>query len=161
MSYGVGHRLSLDLELLWLWHRPAAIALIRPLAWELLYARCAALKSMPFLRYTFYGNISSSAKLHLDRKTYLSIPSNNSNLEITHVFQQFTMEINDDTYNLKDRVSKTYCPVKKCNYRNKFLKLNADIKMLYIYLFLPAPIACEKFPGQRVNPCHSSDPNLQ
>ena len=30
---------------LWLWHRPAAIALIGPLAWELLYATGAALKS--------------------------------------------------------------------------------------------------------------------
>ena len=30
MSCGVGHRLGLDLVLLWLWHRPAAVALIRP-----------------------------------------------------------------------------------------------------------------------------------
>ena len=33
-----------DLVLLWLWHRPAAIALIRPLAWESPYASGAALK---------------------------------------------------------------------------------------------------------------------
>ena len=45
MSYGVGHRLSSDLELLWLWHRPAAIALIRPLAWEPPQAAGTALKS--------------------------------------------------------------------------------------------------------------------
>ena len=38
MSYGVGHRRRLDLALLWLWHRLAAVALIRPLAWEPLYA---------------------------------------------------------------------------------------------------------------------------
>ena len=35
---------SLDPELLWLWHRPAAVALIRPLAWEPPYAMNAALK---------------------------------------------------------------------------------------------------------------------
>ena len=38
------HRHSWDLVLLWLWCRPAAVALIRPLAWELLYAKGAALK---------------------------------------------------------------------------------------------------------------------
>ena len=32
MSCGVGHRCGSNLMLLWLW--PAAIALIRPLAWE-------------------------------------------------------------------------------------------------------------------------------
>ena len=35
---GVGGRRGLDLLLLWLWCRPAAAALIRPLAWELPYA---------------------------------------------------------------------------------------------------------------------------
>ena len=38
MSWGVGHRRSLDPELLWLWRRLAATALIKPLAWELSYA---------------------------------------------------------------------------------------------------------------------------
>ena len=33
------------LELLWLWCRLATAALFRPLAWELPYASCAALKS--------------------------------------------------------------------------------------------------------------------
>ena len=33
-----------DLALLWLWHRPAATALIRPLVWEPPYAAGAALK---------------------------------------------------------------------------------------------------------------------
>ena len=33
-----------DLALLWLWRRPAATALIRPLAWEPPYAKGAALK---------------------------------------------------------------------------------------------------------------------
>ena len=38
MSYGVGHRRSLDPALLWLWHRLVDAALIQPLAWELPYA---------------------------------------------------------------------------------------------------------------------------
>ena len=44
MSCGAGLRCSLDLVLLWLWHRPAATALIRPLAWETPYATGATLK---------------------------------------------------------------------------------------------------------------------
>ena len=44
MSCGVGRRCGLDLALLWLWHRPAATALIQPLAWEPPYAADAALK---------------------------------------------------------------------------------------------------------------------
>ena len=42
MSCGVGRRRSSDLTLLWLWHRPVAAALIRPLAWEPPYATGAA-----------------------------------------------------------------------------------------------------------------------
>ena len=47
VSCGVGHRRSLDPVLLWLWlwHRPAAAALIQPLAWEPPYAVGVALKS--------------------------------------------------------------------------------------------------------------------
>ena len=44
MSCGVGSRLGLDLGLLWLWYRPAAVALIHPLAWEPPYVTGAALK---------------------------------------------------------------------------------------------------------------------
>ena len=44
MSCGVGDRQGLDPVLLWLWLRPAAVDLIRPLAWELPYATSAALK---------------------------------------------------------------------------------------------------------------------
>ena len=45
VSHGVGHRLNLDPKLLWPWHRLAAAAPIRPLAWEFKYAMGAALKS--------------------------------------------------------------------------------------------------------------------
>ena len=44
VSCGVGHRHGLDLALRWLWHRPAAVALIRPLPWEPSYAVDATLK---------------------------------------------------------------------------------------------------------------------
>ena len=44
MSYGVGRRHGLDPALLWLWCRPAAIALIGPLVWEPPYAAGVALK---------------------------------------------------------------------------------------------------------------------
>ena len=44
-SCGVGGRCSSDPALLWLRHRPAAVAPIQPLAWELPYALCVALKS--------------------------------------------------------------------------------------------------------------------
>ena len=44
MSCGVGHTSVSDPELLWLWHRLAAIALIRPIVWEPPYAEGAALK---------------------------------------------------------------------------------------------------------------------
>ena len=45
MSYNVGHRHRSDPTLLWLWCRLSAVALIRPLAWELPYAAGAAIKS--------------------------------------------------------------------------------------------------------------------
>ena len=44
MSGGAGHRLGLDLALLWLWHSPAAVAPIGLLAWEPLYGVGVALK---------------------------------------------------------------------------------------------------------------------
>ena len=44
VSCGAGHRLGLDPVLLWLWCRPAATALIGPLAWEPPYVAGAALK---------------------------------------------------------------------------------------------------------------------
>ena len=38
VSCGVGHKFGSYPTLLWLWHRPASIAPIRPLAWEPPYA---------------------------------------------------------------------------------------------------------------------------
>ena len=45
VSCGVDYRHGLDPELLWLWSRPVAVALIGPLAWEFPCAAGAALKS--------------------------------------------------------------------------------------------------------------------
>ena len=47
MSCGVGHRCGSDPMLLWLWHKPAAAALNRPLAWESPYAMSASPKKPP------------------------------------------------------------------------------------------------------------------
>ena len=44
MSFGAGCRCGLDPELLWLWCRLAATALIQPLAWEPPYAMGLALE---------------------------------------------------------------------------------------------------------------------
>ena len=44
MSCGVGRRHGSDPVLQWLWCRPAAVALIKPLAWEPPYAVGVALK---------------------------------------------------------------------------------------------------------------------
>ena len=44
MSCSVGHRCGSDPTLLWMWHKPAATALIQPLAWEPPYAVGAVLK---------------------------------------------------------------------------------------------------------------------
>ena len=48
MSCGVGQRHGSDPVLLWLWRRLSAVALIRPLTWELPYVAGAALKSKIF-----------------------------------------------------------------------------------------------------------------
>ena len=45
MSHGVGYRRCLDLALLWMWRRPAAVASVGPLVWEPPYTASAALKS--------------------------------------------------------------------------------------------------------------------
>ena len=42
MSCSIGHRH--DSDTMWLWFRPAAVALIQPLAWKPPYATGAALK---------------------------------------------------------------------------------------------------------------------
>ena len=58
MSCGVGRRCGLDLVLLWLWCRLAAVAPICSLAWEPPYAGDAALKKQKKKSgscFSFYG----------------------------------------------------------------------------------------------------------
>ena len=57
MSCGVGHTCGLDLALLWLWCRLAAVAPIRPLAWEPPYATGTALKRQ---KKKIYNELNSS-----------------------------------------------------------------------------------------------------
>ena len=49
MSCGVDRRRGSDLALLWLWRKPAAVAPIRPLAWEPPCALGAALKRQIYI----------------------------------------------------------------------------------------------------------------
>ena len=51
ISYGVGQRHGSDPALLWLWRRPAAVALICTLAWEPPYDVGSALKSKEINKY--------------------------------------------------------------------------------------------------------------
>ena len=50
MSCGIGYRRGSDPTLLWLWYRLAAVAPIRPLAWEPPYAVGMALKKTKKLK---------------------------------------------------------------------------------------------------------------
>ena len=71
MSHGVGHRHGSDCALLWLWYRPEATALIRPLAWDPPYASGVALKNKnKHKKWRKGGNegaYSIQLKLHLYR----------------------------------------------------------------------------------------------
>ena len=53
MSCDVGSRCGSDLVMLWLWCRLAAVALIRPLAWELPYALSVALEEKVYVLKMF------------------------------------------------------------------------------------------------------------
>ena len=57
---GQGH--GLDPALLWLWHRPATTALIRPLAWELPYATYVALERQKQNCVNEWGHIVNGLK---------------------------------------------------------------------------------------------------
>ena len=76
VSCGVGRRCSLDLVLLWLWHRLAAAAPIRPLAWELPNAVGVALKNKNKSRTKITSTTTLSLSFYLafvDRGPALAI----------------------------------------------------------------------------------------
>ena len=62
MSRGVGRRCGSDPKLLWLWRRPAATALIRPLAWEPPYAAGMDLKRKKKVVHIYNGILLSHKK---------------------------------------------------------------------------------------------------
>ena len=64
VSGGVGRRCSLDFVLLWLWYRPAAIALIQPLAQELPYAIGVALRKKKRKRKSLERQPPSESDTH-------------------------------------------------------------------------------------------------
>ena len=66
MSCGIGCRLGSDPALLWLWHRPAAAAPIRPLAWEPPYAAGVALEK---------AKKKKKKKKKKDKENYISLHS--------------------------------------------------------------------------------------
>ena len=79
----MGHRRGSDPELLWLWCRPAAVAPIRPPAWEPPYAAGVALKSKinkeinkkKRLHFCVRGNDHFHSKFKsINRKKTLKIP---------------------------------------------------------------------------------------
>ena len=59
MSCSVARRCGLDPALLWSWYRLAAVAVIRPLAWELPYTVGAALKQTKKKTHTQKDNITA------------------------------------------------------------------------------------------------------
>ena len=76
MSCGVGHRLGSDPELLWLWRRLAASALIRALVWETPYTRSAALENTKKEKrkgFLYYANLLSLIRSHWFIFVFISI----------------------------------------------------------------------------------------
>ena len=74
MSCGIICRCSLDLALLWLWHKPVDTDLIGSLAWELPYTTCTALKNTPPKKLqvcTVNGKLTES--LHITAYYFLII----------------------------------------------------------------------------------------
>ena len=73
MSYSVGHRPGSDLALLWLWHRPAAVAPIQPLAWEPPYAASVALKTKQ-TNYVTFKFQSLQIKFYWNTAMFICLP---------------------------------------------------------------------------------------
>ena len=72
MRCGVGHRHGLDPELLWLWCRLTAAALIQPLACELPYVACVALNKQIYTYTHTHTHIYSSEPYPISLATPLN-----------------------------------------------------------------------------------------
>ena len=88
MSCGIGHRHGWDLVLLWLWHKPAAEAPIRPLAWELPYAADALknkrTKKQTKMQASKHWDTEHRSKSYPQLAFFLFLPSPNTH---THIIQ--------------------------------------------------------------------------
>ena len=73
MSRGIGRRLGSDPVLLCLWCRPAATALIHPLAWEPPYAEGAALKRQKGKNKQTNKQTNKSCKLFINLSCHFCI----------------------------------------------------------------------------------------
>ena len=73
MSCGVGRRRNSDPTLLWLWHRPAATALIRPLAREPPFATGVALEEAKKTQKNQQTKKTKTTHTHTHTKYYLFI----------------------------------------------------------------------------------------
>ena len=111
MSCGVGHTHGSDLALLWLWRRPAAIPLIRPLAWEPPYATGAALKRQKNIKKSQEKLENLLAELPEELKALKSRMNNakerisdleNKIMEITQSGQQTENEMKKHGSNIRD-----------------------------------------------------------
>ena len=80
MSCGVGHRLSSDPELLWLWCRLAATVPIQPITWEPPYAAGAALKKTKNKKRTRKINFTNQWFLVI----FTEFCNHNHNLDLEH-----------------------------------------------------------------------------
>ena len=83
MSCSVGGRHGSDLTLLWLWCRPAAIALNPPLAWKLPYAVGAALKKTKEKKIKKEIEYLAATMSHLSSSTSLPLCSHCCNLALS------------------------------------------------------------------------------
>ena len=92
MSCGVGCRCGSDMALLWLWRRPAATALIRPLAWEPPYSLGAALKKKQQKNLkknkSYWLQFISQDDVYVVVCFQLHLQTNNSKAYLVYLFKQ-------------------------------------------------------------------------
>ena len=71
MACGVDHRHDSDPVLLWLWCRPAAVAQIRPLAWEPPYATSVGPKKQKREKKEVRNSLGEHGSKHQGKTAYL------------------------------------------------------------------------------------------
>ena len=97
MSCGVGCRLCSDLTLLWLWCRPAALALINPLAWEPPYASSVALEKI-FLKKV----ILERKNTHIQGNRQKLLKNHYKKLRLSVVEKESLLNVEEDSQFITD-----------------------------------------------------------